>query len=131
MTGLSYFMALVLRPFTPDDRATCLVAHEELAAEGFDFLWGYEPTTDWDDYLKTVADYAAGRHIPEDRVASALLVADVDDDVVGRISVRFALNDFLFARWTRRLRGATEVSPPRLRHPDTHARSRHYPRTRR
>jgi predicted acetyltransferase len=91
-------MALVLRPFAHDDEATCLAAHEELAAEDFDFLWGYEPSMSWAGYLSMVADYAAGRNIPEDRVAAALLLADVDGEVVGRVSVRFALNDFLFTR---------------------------------
>ena len=91
-------MALVLRPFTPEDQDVCLEAHEELATEGFDFLWGYEPSMTWDEYLTMVQDYAEARNVPEDRVPAALLLADVDGDVVGRISVRFALNDFLFAR---------------------------------
>ncbi len=91
-------MPLVLRPFRRDDEETCRLAHEELAADGFDFLWGYEATMDWNDYLVMTADYAAGRNIPADRVAAALLAADVDGEVVGRISVRFSLNDFLFAR---------------------------------
>lgn len=91
-------MALVLRPFTPDDHVVCLSAHEELATEGFDFLWGYEPSMTWEQYLTMVEDYAAGRNVPEDRVPAALLLAEVEGDVVGRISVRFALNDFLLAR---------------------------------
>ncbi len=91
-------MSLVLRAFSRDDEETCRLAHEELAADGFDFLWGYETTMSWDDYLTMVADYAAGRNIPADRVAAALLAADVDGEVVGRISVRFSLNDFLSAR---------------------------------
>jgi predicted acetyltransferase len=91
-------MTLVLRPFARDDYAVCLAAHEELVAEGFEFLWGYELSMDWDEYLAMVADYAAGRSVPEDRVPAALLLADVAGEVVGRISVRFALNDFLFAR---------------------------------
>jgi predicted acetyltransferase len=91
-------MALVLRPFAHDDETECQMAHEELATEGFDFLWGYEPSMTWEHYLSTVADYAAGRNVPDDRVASALLLADVEGKVVGRISVRYALNDSLFAR---------------------------------
>ena len=91
-------MSLVLRAFSRDDEETCRLAHEELAADGFDFLWAYETTMSWDDYLTMVADYAAGRNIPADRVAAALLAADVDGEVVGRISVRFSLNDFLSAR---------------------------------
>ncbi len=91
-------MTLVLRAFNRDDEGTCRLAQKELAADGFDFLWGYETTMSWDDYLTMVADYAAGRNIPADRVAAALLVADVDGEVVGRISVRFSLNDFLFQR---------------------------------
>ena len=91
-------MALVLRSFTHDDEVTGRRAHEELAADDFVFLWGYEPSMRWDDYLTMLADYAAGRNISPEHVASALLAADVDGEIVGRVSVRFSLNDFLLAR---------------------------------
>ena len=91
-------MTLVLRPFGIGDELVARRAHDELAAEGFEFLWGFDAAKPWADFLGTIDDYATGRRIPEDRVASALLVADVDGEIVGRISVRCALNEFLLAR---------------------------------
>lgn len=89
---------MVLRTMNYADESTCLAAHAELSPEGFDFLWGYELSMVWDEYLAMIEDYAQGRNVPEDRVPAAVLLADVDGAVVGRISVRFELNDFLLKR---------------------------------
>ena len=91
-------MTVVLRPFDSGDEMVSRRAHDELAAEGFEFLWGFDEAKPWADFLGMIDDYATGRQIPEDRVACALLVADVDGEIVGRISVRFRLNEFLLAR---------------------------------
>ena len=91
-------MNVELRPLAPRDQAVCLEAHEELVSDGFDFLWGFEPPMSWDEYLTMLADYAVGRNLAPDHVASVLLLALVEGEVVGRVSVRFALNDFLLAR---------------------------------
>ena len=91
-------MALIVRQFTPDDRTSALAAHQELAADGFEFLWGLGPKESWTSYLSKVADYRENRNLPDGHVPAALLLADVDGDIVGRVSVRFELNDFLLAR---------------------------------
>jgi predicted acetyltransferase len=38
-----------------------------------------------------------GSEVPDDFVPSTFLLAEADDDIVGRLSVRFVLNDFLAA----------------------------------
>lgn len=66
-----------------------------MAAEGFSFLLDFDPSTTWGDWLENVATIREASNIPVDRVPAAFLAADVDGDVVGRVSVRFELNEFL------------------------------------
>ena len=91
-------MSLVLREPRLEDHDVCLDAHSELALDHFDFLLGFEPSLKWSEYLDMLKDCVAGRNLASDRVPAAFLLADVDGQVVGRISIRFALNDFLSTR---------------------------------
>lgn len=68
--------------------------HAELAAENFDFLLA-DPATDWRRLVSRYAENARGENLPVDHVRSAFLLADVDGVVVGRVSIRFELNDYL------------------------------------
>lgn len=68
--------------------------HAELAAENFDFLLA-DPATDWQRLVSRYAENARGENLPADHVRSEFLLADVDGDVVGRVSIRFELNDYL------------------------------------
>jgi predicted acetyltransferase len=65
-----------------------------MAVEGFEFgLWLSEPGS-WADYLNRLARGRRGD--PEaGLVPSVFLVAVVDDMIVGRTSIRCALNDYL------------------------------------
>lgn len=91
-------MALTLRPFALEDEEVARRAHEELAADGFSFLGGFDARGTWSDYLQLLDDHAAGRRLGAGQVAAVVLAADVDGEIVGRISIRFTLNDFLLAR---------------------------------
>ena len=91
-------MELILRPFSVEDEMIARRAHEELAADDVEFLPFFDPAHSWRDYLQVIDDHAAGRNLPADRVAGALLAAEVDGLLVGRTSLRFTLNDFLLAR---------------------------------
>jgi len=90
-------MDLTLRPPTPDDEAACRRLHEQLAPEGFSFLLA---DGSWDEVLATVTREAAGTDLPADRVRAEYLLAEVDGEVVGRVSIRYALTD-----WLRRFGG--------------------------
>jgi predicted acetyltransferase len=89
--------ALRLRPLGAGDEAAFRAGHRAIAAEGHDFSFGYlfEPEPGWDDYLRTLEDHRAGRNLPEGFVPGTFLVADVAGEIVGRVSVRHGLTDFL------------------------------------
>ena len=87
--------ALRLRPPGPGDEAAFRAACGALAGEGFNFGLGLEPGMPWDAYLKTLHEHRVGTSQPAGRVPGTFLVADVGGEIVGRSSIRFALNDFL------------------------------------
>jgi predicted acetyltransferase len=67
--------------------------------ESFPFLLFWEPGLPWADYLHLLAGLRDGSRVPEGLVRSAfLLAADGDGEVVGRVSVRLELNEYLAAR---------------------------------
>jgi predicted acetyltransferase len=88
-------MPLRLRPFELGDEQEALAAHSALHEDGFTFLLGYAEGMAWTDWIRDVERNRAGVDIPSDRVRGALLAAEVDGELVGRVSVRFELNEWL------------------------------------
>jgi predicted acetyltransferase len=86
-----------LRPLRHSDRAEALAAHAELAAEGFDFLLGYDDGDDWDGYLELLAAQERGERLPRGSVPHTFRVADDGGTLVGRVSIRHELNAYLAA----------------------------------
>jgi predicted acetyltransferase len=93
--GKAASAALRLRPLRLDDEAAFAAAHRVMAAEGFTFGLGYKPGMEWSEYLRALAEQRAGVNLPAGFVPGTFLVADVAGKIVGRASVRYALNDFL------------------------------------
>jgi len=89
---------LRLRPPVPEDEAAFAAGHRAMAAEGFTFGLGYEPGKPWATYLTELEDHRHGRNLPARHVPGAFLVATVGQEIVGRTSVRFMLNEFLAER---------------------------------
>src|SRR5215471_6662585 len=87
----------MLRPLRPDDEAAFRAGHDELAAEGFTLGLFLEPDLTWAEYLRIIADYRAGANLPDGYVPGTFLVADVDSQIVGRVSIRHELNAVLLA----------------------------------
>jgi len=87
--------SLRLRPLRPSDEGAFRAAHAELAAEGNVFGIGFSPGMAWGSYLKVREEQRTGRGPRGRFVPNTLLVADVDGDIVGRVSIRHELNDFL------------------------------------
>ncbi|PFG44805.1 putative acetyltransferase [Isoptericola jiangsuensis] len=85
-------MTLILRPPTVADEPVLRRLHAELATEDFPFLLADGP---WDEMLATWGREAAGVDLPPGRVRADFLVADVDGVPVGRVSIRYELNEFL------------------------------------
>jgi predicted acetyltransferase len=63
--------------------------------EGFTFGLGFETGMPWAQYLEEADKSHTGTDLPPGWVPATLLVADVGGTIVGRTSIRHALNDFL------------------------------------
>lgn len=87
--------AVRLRPLRADDEAAFRSAHEEMLPEGFYFGIRFDQEAPWSNYLTMLDDHQCGVNLPENFVPSTFLVADVAGEIVGRTSIRHALNDFL------------------------------------
>lgn len=87
-------MTLVLRLPKPADEAACRRLQEQLVVDNFQFL---PSDKSWDEVCAAVLREHEGVDIAPGRVPSSWLVADVDGQVVGRVSIRHALNNFLLA----------------------------------
>jgi predicted acetyltransferase len=88
-------MLLRLRPFIHDDETAILEAQRELSADGFTFALDYEDGMDWQDYLDFLENGRVGLDLAANRVPASMLAAEVSGQVVGRLSVRHTLNEFL------------------------------------
>lgn len=70
-------------------------SRQVMAADGFTFGLGLEPTMPWSTYLSTLAGHRTGMNLRAGLVPPTLLVADVGGEIVGRTSIRHELNEFL------------------------------------
>ena len=89
-------MSLRLRPLRRDDERSALTAHRELARDHFSFLLGHDDDTTWTNHVATWQARRRGEVIAPLSVPGDFLVAVVDGVIVGRASVRYALNEFLY-----------------------------------
>jgi predicted acetyltransferase len=90
---------MVLRAPTLADEATLRLAFRELELEGTQkfLLHGFDgDSTDFKTYIDVVKQYSEGQNLPTDKVKDTFFIAEVEGEVVGRISIRHSLNDFLF-----------------------------------
>ena len=85
---------LTLRTLRPADEAAALAAHSELAGEDFDFLLHLE-SIGFAAYLATLERMRLGQGLSPTQVPETFLAAFVDDDLVGRVSIRHALSEQL------------------------------------
>jgi predicted acetyltransferase len=81
---------LTLRPPTPADEKVCLRANTEFGDFPFLLLWNRE--LPWPRYLELLEGLRTGARIPDGLVHSDFLLAEVDGAIVGRVSIRYALN---------------------------------------
>jgi predicted acetyltransferase len=86
---------LRLRPVRVEDEAVVAAAHETMAAESFPFALAYGEDTTFADYVARLDRIERGEPPMGRYVESSFLLAEVDDEVVGRASIRYRLNDFL------------------------------------
>lgn len=87
---------LVLRPLLIDEEQEFLSAHRATSPEYPSFLHYYEPGMSFQRYLDVLAEQERGINLPSpSHVPSTFLFAFVDKRIVGRASIRHALNPFL------------------------------------
>lgn len=86
---------LVLRPLAVDDEDEALAAQDELASEGFEFLPGRAEGQAWADYVAHVHGQEQGEGLFDGHVPATFLVGEVNGQVIGRVSIRHRLNEFL------------------------------------
>lgn len=70
-------------------------AHQEMLEDDFEFLIGWQPGADWNEYVTSRRELARSTTVTADQVPSTLLMAELDDEIIGRASVRFSLNEWL------------------------------------
>lgn len=90
---------MILRVPTTSDEHVLRIAYRELESEGHPgfLLHGFSgDESDYHEYLVRLENFSAGRELPEGMVRDDFLIAEVDGEIVGRISIRHTLNDFLF-----------------------------------
>jgi predicted acetyltransferase len=85
---------LRLRPPRLDDESVVRAAHAEMLTEDFQFALGLEEGTPFEEWIARLDAHRCGRDLG-DWVPGTFLLADVDGAVVGRVSVRHELNDWL------------------------------------
>lgn len=79
-----------------EDEHTLGLAHQELEQDGSNFLLdGYHQGMPFAEYISRVENSAKGINLLEGRVASTFLVLEVDGNLVGRVSIRHELNEWL------------------------------------
>ena len=86
---------LALRPPRPPDEDAFRRAHRALAAEGHTFGLGFDDEMPFATYVDLVERRRLGEDLPPRWVPNTFLLAVVDDQIVGRTSIRHELNDFL------------------------------------
>lgn len=86
---------LILRRPRLDDEQVVRSAEAELAADYFGFV--FWPELSWPDQLARFVREESGSDLLGQRVQSSFFVAVVQDQVVGRVSIRHELNDHLLS----------------------------------
>ena len=86
---------LRLRVLEIRDEPQARQAHRELAREEFDFLLDLRPDDRWPGYIARLERQRNGLDLPAGFVPATFLVAVADRDLVGRVSIRHELNEYL------------------------------------
>jgi predicted acetyltransferase len=86
--------SVLLRPMDVSDEKQAMQAHDELAEDDFEFVF-VKPGEGWPAYLERLERERLGVGLPEGWVPATFLVAEVEGQVVGRVSIRHELNPYL------------------------------------
>jgi len=87
---------LVLRLPREDEEQELLRAHRATTPDVPSFLHYYEEGMPFARYLEVLEQCARGEHLPSGHIPATFLFAFDASRIVGRVTIRHALNDFLF-----------------------------------
>jgi predicted acetyltransferase len=94
--GLRKQTDLTLRLPRQDEEEEFLRAHRATSPEVLGFLHYYKEGMPFSCYLELLADQERGVNLPPNHVPSTFLFAFVATRIVGRVSIRHSLNEFLW-----------------------------------
>jgi predicted acetyltransferase len=87
---------LVLRKLNDNDEETFLNAlHQWQFNSGFTWVRDYQMGMPFSEYIKLLTDFENGKKLPAGYVAGTSLFGFVNSEIVGRVSLRHELSDFL------------------------------------
>ena len=90
---------MILRPLDMNDKKQAIQAHQELTLDDFTFLLNsFDENESWAIYIDRVNSASRDQNLPVGRVPATFLVAEVDGQIVGRVSIRHQLNQYLEQR---------------------------------
>lgn len=95
---MSCLPEVTFRPPELRDEADVAEAQRIMAREGFTFAFGYSPGDDFSKWVDVTAAHRSGQCVAPGWVAATFELATLNGQIVGRLSVRHALNDFLLRR---------------------------------
>jgi hypothetical protein len=92
-----FWIMLIVRSLKVSDEMSFRACVEECRYDDppHDFAFHFDSVTDFPSYVCLVDGWSRGEYLPPKFLPGAFLVAAVQDVVVGRVSIRYQLNDFL------------------------------------
>jgi len=88
---------LIIRPLNVDDENAFNLAVSEFKNNepGWEFAFKYEQTLIFSDYVQMLERWALGRDLPDKFAPNTFLVGVIGKRIIGRVSIRHVLNDYL------------------------------------
>jgi predicted acetyltransferase len=86
---------MILRALRVEDEIEATRAHRLMEPEGFAFLFDFTPGDDFAAYVRRTEAFNAGGDWSEGGVPGRFLVAESEGRLVGRLSLRFELDEYL------------------------------------
>lgn len=88
---------MIIRRLTVADEVQALAAQATMAeSDQFGFLLGHMPGEDWVGFISRLKSQEKGENLAEGwEIAATFLVAEIDGQIAGRVSIRHSLNAFL------------------------------------
>ena len=88
---------LELRSLRPEDKESFInaVAAFESELPVFEFAFEFDASAFFIEYIRKLEKWSLGKELPDKFVPNTFFVGVVEDEIVGRLSLRHHLNDFL------------------------------------